>query len=865
MEDRFRQADRLIGIFSDAYCKAAYSQSERWSAYWQDPRGRTGFLVPIEIRKVQEWPAFVAPLKRLSLVDLDEAEALRQLRVFLEPPHGPSEKPAFPGSAHMAQPSSFAGGETLSTQPPAFPASPAVEEMPGSSSAAVSSTVVELDNAIRCIDDHEPKPVVFGRDDEIETIVAALLAGSVAVVAGGPGMGKTAVATAALYDPRIVTRFGRRRVFASLETATESRAILAKLVEALGLPPTGDDVTLMRILETNAADQPLAAILDNAETVFDADRLGAERLLNLVAHLQGLSLAVTIRGVTPPISGAVSVDNLSALATAPARQAFLAVAGPSFEGDPNLPHLLEALDGHALSIRLVAAQAVGLPSLNGLRESWDEAHAEILRRPGEDESRLTSVRASLALSLNCNRMKSIPLARRLLALLAYLPGGLAEADVRSLLGDLAAVTKMRANEAVGCLHQLRLVERRPDLRLRMLTPLRECVKSDVLLLDVDKKRIVDRYLALAARADSIGRREWEKFRDDVEAEADNLDTVCELAIATNMGHRHLEGALVGLTEFHLFSGRGAVGSIDRAARLLRPKPPSRLAATCISRLGRIAGVRSDYETARACYDEALALYRHIGSVQGEANCIQNLGSTAQALSDHETASARYEEALVLCRRLGDMMGEANCIQGLGMIAQERSDNEAAHARFEEALALCRRVGDVLGEANSIRHLGTVAQARSDHETARARYEEALALYRRIGAVMGEASCIGNLGDIARSLSDYKTACVLYEEALVLHRSIGDVQGEAESLVRQGQIRRMTGDEAQGLADIEAGFTLYFSIADSEDRALTGSQAMHRALICGDPNEAKIHREQARSAWRSIGRLDLIRDWVDRAE
>jgi len=110
-----------------------------------------------------------------------------------------------------------------------------------------------------------------GRDDnsELFTIVGALLAAKTVLVAGGPGMGKTAVATAALYDPRVATRFGRRRIFASLETATEPRTILAKLVEALGLPPTGDDATLLRIVEGNAAEQPFTAILDNAETVFD--------------------------------------------------------------------------------------------------------------------------------------------------------------------------------------------------------------------------------------------------------------------------------------------------------------------------------------------------------------------------------------------------------------------------------------------------------------------------------------------------------------------------------------------------------------------------------------------------------------------
>src|SRR5690349_19826322 len=133
----------------------------------------------------------------------------------------------------------------------------------GASEAPVVSTP-NKDAQIRCIDDYEPKQTIFGRDNEIETIVDALLTGETVLVAGGPGMGKTAVATAALHDPRVEAHFTRRRVFASLETATEPRAILAKLVETLGLPPTGDDVALLRILEASATEQAIAAILDNA-------------------------------------------------------------------------------------------------------------------------------------------------------------------------------------------------------------------------------------------------------------------------------------------------------------------------------------------------------------------------------------------------------------------------------------------------------------------------------------------------------------------------------------------------------------------------------------------------------------------------
>jgi len=642
-------------------------------------------------------------------------------------------------------------------------------------SVAPNPSTPDPDASVRCINEHEPNPEIFGREIELETIVQALLAGRTSLVAGGPGMGKTAIATAALYDPRVVSHFGRRRVFASLEAATEPRAILARFAEALGLPSTGDEVSLLRILEAFAGERSLAAVLDNVETVFESNASEAERLLNLVAALNGLSLVVTIRGVPPPVAHAVRIDDLPKLEPGAAQQAFLALAGLELISDPDLPRLLDALDGHALSIHLVAAQAAGLPSLAGLRESWDEAHAEILRRPGQKESRLTSVRASLLLSLNSARMRSTPLARRLLSLLAFLPGGLEEGAVPRLLGDLGTISKARGNELVACLHQLRLVERRPDRRLRMLTPLRECVKLDVPLMDRDRTRIINRYLALAVKAGQIGSKNWEKVREEVETEADNLDPVCELALIRDRFHKQLEPALHGLGEFHNFSGRGAVASLYHAAEIREVSP--RLSATCIFQLAYIARARSDLDIAVNRFEEALTQYKRIGDVTGEANCIRGLGDIESARSDYDTAMRRLEQALALFQRIGDVSGEANCLQGLGEIARLRSDHETAAKRFKEALVLYRRIGDVLGEANCIQSVGHIARARSDHETAVKCLEEALALHRRIGDVSGEANCIQSLGGIASFRSDHETAVRRFEEALALHRRIGNLLGK----------------------------------------------------------------------------------------
>jgi hypothetical protein len=97
MDERIKAADCLLAVFTDAYAGALYSSTERWAAYWNDPAGREGFLVPVEVEKVSDWPPLTRPLKRLSLVGLSEVEAEIALLKFLEPAKPPAERPAFPG------------------------------------------------------------------------------------------------------------------------------------------------------------------------------------------------------------------------------------------------------------------------------------------------------------------------------------------------------------------------------------------------------------------------------------------------------------------------------------------------------------------------------------------------------------------------------------------------------------------------------------------------------------------------------------------------------------------------------------------------------------------------------------------------
>lgn len=82
-----------------------------------------------------------------------------------------------------------------------------------------------------------PVPRVFGRDVEVDLIVANLLADPPLPIPilGGPGIGKTAVSLVAFHDPRVAAKFGTRRHFVRCDPATTAEALIGEIARTIGL------------------------------------------------------------------------------------------------------------------------------------------------------------------------------------------------------------------------------------------------------------------------------------------------------------------------------------------------------------------------------------------------------------------------------------------------------------------------------------------------------------------------------------------------------------------------------------------------------------------------------------------------------
>ena len=615
------------------------------------------------------------------------------------------------------------------------------------------------------------------------------------LVQGPGGIGKTTLTQEAANHPSVVARFGQRRWFAELETATDRDTFDAQLLLALGLDPTQGFATATQRL----TQAPALLVLDNLETPWEGAGPAIEARLAVLAAIPGLALLASFRG-QEAVGGArwTLRHRVDPLPYSEARALFLDIADSIPGDDPDLPALLDALGGVPLAICLTARRAAHRADLAGLWAEWQRIGPEIATWQGNNPSRLTSVPHSIALSLCSPRLN--PDGHRLFGLLGQCPAGLAPADRAALLGD-AAFAAEDGLVAVGLAYH-----RGP--RLDLLPPVRDYAKRQCPPAEVDAARWCRHFLDRT-------RTEGERILGDGGAEAltdltpeiANIDAALRAAPDLSLRAQAV-AALGGAYRLLSASGAGSPATLDALARACAAANDTAGEAACHRWRGRSTST-APTTTGRGC-----ATRKPCRSIGLSGTC------SARPLASNASAISRF--AVPTTTRPGGAMRKpcrsiavsATCsARPTASIASatsrsRRSEHDTARARYEEALPLYRRVGDVLGEANCICSVGDIALARSDHDTARARFEEALPLYRRVGNVLGEAHCIYSVGDIAFERSEHDTARARYEEALPLYRRVGEVLGEANCILRQGDLSLDEGDKAEAERHFHSALALY---------------------------------------------------------
>jgi predicted ATPase len=646
---------------------------------------------------------------------------------------------------------------------------------------------------------------------------------------GPGGTGKTRLALQVAAD--LVDDFRDGVCFVDLAPIRDPGLVVSAIAQPLGVREAGGEPPL-ETLKGFLRDQSPLLVLDNFEQVLDAAPTVAA-LLSAAPRLKVLVTSRTLlrlRGeqeypVPPlPVPDPRHLPQLATLSHYGAVELFIqrAVnARPEFavsnENAPAVAEICHRLDGLPLAIEL-AASRLRLFSPEALLARLGSRLRLLVGGPRDLPARQQTLRDTIAWSYDLLAEPEQSLFRRLSvfaggwtleaaeAVCSESPDPDATGEILALLTALVEQSLVRQGEGGG------------ETRFGMLETIREFGQER--LAQSGEAAAVRRqhahfFLAVAEAAEGeLSGPDQLLWLDRLEREHDNLRAALTWSIesgAVELGLR-LGCALEGFWQARGYQREGRdqlrlLLALPASAAPGDPRSGRTARARGLSTAGGLTLFHGELETARALYEESLAIWRRLEDWGGIAAALRRLGWMSLGEVDLPTARARVEESLALCREAGDSSGIASALPLLAEICRGEGDHTTARALAEESLALARARGDRRGIMGGLESLGCAAMEQGDVATARRALEESLAVARELGHRRGIAQALTSLGHLALWQGDHPAARTLYEQCLPLWRVLGHYQELTATLNLMGHTLWQLGESRTAYALVEEALAL----------------------------------------------------------
>ncbi len=419
------------------------------------------------------------------------------------------------------------------------------------------------------------------------------------LIHGGPGIGKSTVALAALYDRRVAASYGRRRYLVRCDAASGTAGVLAAIATSLRIK-AGPDAEAS--VSSELARAPAVLVLDDADRPWDAEPEQFASLIRRLRSLPGLAVVVTARGARrdAPRDPLTRV-RVGPLPPAASREAFLAIPGAErFATDPRLDVLLDAVDRVPLAVTLLAHVARSLGDLADLWRDWTSRGVAMLGEPGEPH-RLTDVRESVEFSLRSPQTSR--LARRLVGLLSSLPDGIALSDAVDLGTDDMSIRELRDSD---------LDDGNPA-RVRLLAIVRDHVARASWPDPSELPRLIQFYARLIGDlGPKVAEPGSEAALSRLDGEYRNIEAMLTLGLDAPDPRPAIEAARA-LKPYLLVRGTAPTQVLEQAAETAMRVGDREAQARCLDALGEVAQSRNAPRAATEFWIQAGILYRDRGN------------------------------------------------------------------------------------------------------------------------------------------------------------------------------------------------------------------------------------------------------------
>ncbi len=641
-----------------------------------------------------------------------------------------------------------------------------------------------------------PPSHFVGRTEELKNIADHLtdaLQGSLCVISGMAGVGKTALALQGAWASSESFPDGCFFLDFSETSPGGTREVLSSLLQLIGVPeeqlPSRPDA-LANLWRSRTRGKRLLLILDNMRSAAD--------VAPLLSSGPGYKVIVTSQKRLSALDEATHVS-VGVLTNAEAGALFRRAGGEraACAAEAAVHAIIDHCGRLPLAVRIVAAR---------LRSGSMRSVAELEMRLSHEAHRLELLddgdrSVAAALTVSCHYLSGQQ--RRVLALLALHPGS--DIDLHDV-AVLADIDPLHAATLVDSLADAHLVTHESSRRVTMHGLVRQFARGELLArLAVEEqqaalRRLLEHGLRLAVAADRL--LTPQRFRPPVilddfpegpwafsdraasvlwlESEWRSLVALCETAAELGL-HSLCWQLAFALRDFFFLTKRWGpwIETHTRAVESARTSGARTWLAISLSNLGVAHSDRGDLTMAMGYFQQALVLYQELGDDDGVVNSVSNLAWTELYLGEYENSMDGLRTALKYYRRMKNRRNAAITLRGIALLEAELQLCPSAVEHAQQARAEFHALGLELDAVMSVNCAAWAHFRAGDHRAAAAGYKEALALAESCASSYEGARALTGLGNISWARGRHEAATDLWRRADALYGGLEPVMlGEA---------------------------------------------------------------------------------------
>ncbi len=263
---------------------------------------------------------------------------------------------------------------------------------------------------------------------------------------------------------------------------------------------------------------------------------------------------------------------------------------------------------------------------------------------------------------------------------------------------------------------------------------------------------------------------------------------------------------------------------------------------------------------RGAHAEGLDLLASALVIEGDAapevraRALADAGNLCYQMFLFERAENYFMESLAIYRDSNDKAGIARGLGSLSLIATENTKFDRARELLEECRAIYMELGNRNGEATSIGNLANNAAAQGDDTGALRYHEESLPIFRQSGDLYRVGLTLANITSIQHTLGQYEALLPLLRECLELCQKLENASVLAHALLTVMLTAQRLGryDEAARLAGAHYAIRAEFELGLADDARAEQTGIVHD--IIEQIGEAEYETRSIDGAAMSIGEI-----------